>query len=173
MKHERKLTPMTLKSFNEATPDAAQQLLRPCVDVPRWINEIADARPFGSEAGLLRFAEQAAPHWTEEEIDGALAHHPRIGERAEGASAEASHSRREQSGVSTSDETARQLIAGNQAYEEKFGRVFLIRAAGRSAEDILAVLNQRLENTPEQELPIIAAQLREIAVLRLEGALAE
>ncbi|GAB3256855.1 2-oxo-4-hydroxy-4-carboxy-5-ureidoimidazoline decarboxylase [Arthrobacter pigmenti] len=164
---------MTLKSFNEATPDEARQTLRPCVDIPRWIDEIVTARPFESEDGLLGFAQAAAPGWTEAEIDGALAHHPRIGERAEGSGAEASHSRREQSGVSTSDETARQLIAGNQAYEDKFGRVFLIRAAGRSAEDILAALNQRLENTPEQELPIVAGQLREIAILRLEGVLAE
>ncbi|WP_026819448.1 2-oxo-4-hydroxy-4-carboxy-5-ureidoimidazoline decarboxylase [Arthrobacter castelli] len=164
---------MTLKSFNEATDDEARQMLRPCADIPRWINEITAVRPFDSEAALLQYAEQAAPDWTATEIDGALAHHPRIGERAEGASAEASHSRREQAGVSSSDETAQQLIAGNHAYEEKFGRVFLIRAAGRSAEDILAALQQRLENTPEQELPIIAGQLREIAVRRLEGVLAE
>lgn len=146
-------------------------MLRPCVDIPRWINEIVDARPFETEDGLLGFAEQAANPWTEAEIDGALAHHPRIGERAEGSSAEASLSRREQSGVATSEDTAEQLIAGNRAYEEKFGRVFLIRAAGRSAADILAALQERLNHTPEEELPIIAGQLREIAILRLEGVL--
>ncbi|WP_026536105.1 2-oxo-4-hydroxy-4-carboxy-5-ureidoimidazoline decarboxylase [Arthrobacter sp. H14] len=162
---------MTLKSLNAASTEEATQMLRPCVDIPRWINEIVDARPFGIEAGLLDFAEQAANPWTEAEIDGALAHHPRIGERAEGSSAEASMSRREQSGVATSQDTAEQLIAGNRAYEKKFGRVFLIRAAGRSAEDILAALQERLNHTPEEELPIIAGQLREIAILRLEGVL--
>ncbi|GAB3519953.1 2-oxo-4-hydroxy-4-carboxy-5-ureidoimidazoline decarboxylase [Arthrobacter monumenti] len=160
---------MTLKSLNAASTEEATQMLRPCIDIPRWINEIVDARPFETETGLLGFAEQAANPWTETEIDGALAHHPRIGERAEGSSAEASLSRREQSGVATSDDTAQQLIAGNRAYEEKFGRVFLIRAAGRSAEDILAALQERLNHTPEEELPIIAGQLREIAILRLEG----
>lgn len=164
---------MTLKSFNEATPEEARRILRPCVDIPRWSDEIVAARPFQTDEGLLGFAERAAPGWTADEIDGALAHHPRIGERAEGSGAEASHSRREQSGVSTSETTAEQLVAGNHAYEEKFGRVFLIRAAGRSAEEILAALHERLNNTPEQELPIIAGQLREIAVLRLEGVLAE
>lgn len=162
---------MTLKSLNAASTEEATQMLRPCVDIPRWINEIVEARPFQSEDGLLGFAEQAANPWTEDEIDGALAHHPRIGERAEGASAEASLSRREQSGVATSEDTAEQLLAGNRAYEEKFGRVFLIRAAGRSAEDILAALQERLNHTPEEELPVIAGQLREIAILRLEGVL--
>ncbi len=162
---------MTLKSLNTATAEDAAQMLRPCVDIPRWINEIVAARPFETEDGLLGFAERAAEPWTVDEIDGALAHHPRIGERAEGSSAEASLSRREQSGVATSNDTAEQLVAGNLTYEEKFGRVFLIRAAGRSAEDILAALRQRLEHTLEEELPVIAGQLREIAILRLEGVL--
>lgn len=146
-------------------------MLRPCVDIPRWINEIVAARPFATEDGVLGFAEQAAKPWTEDEIDDALAHHPRIGERAEGSSAEASLSRREQSGVATSDDTAEQLVAGNRAYEEKFERVFLIRAAGRSAEDILAALQERLQHTRDEELDVIAGQLRQIAILRLEGVL--
>ena len=65
------------------------------------------------------------------------------------------------------------LARGNREYEEKFGRVFLIRAAGRSARDILAALNQRLTNSAEEEDRIVAQQLREIAVLRLEGLISE
>ena len=65
---------------------------------------------------------------------------------------------------------SRQALAeGNRAYEEKFGQVFLIRAAGRSREEILAALNTRLAHTPGEEQSIIGQQLREIAVLRLEG----
>lgn len=161
---------MTLTSFNTQTPAEAAATLKPCVDIPRWINAIVDARPFANEQELFGFAGQAASPWTEAEIDGALKHHPRIGDRAEGASAEASFSRREQSGVDTSDDTAQALLQGNRAYEEKFGRVFLIRAAGRSAEEILTALQKRLNNTPNEELPIIAGQLREIAILRLKGA---
>ncbi len=58
---------------------------------------------------------------------------------------------------------------GTGSYEQKFGQVFLIRAAGRSREEILAALNTRLAHTPEEELVVIGQQLREIAVLRLEG----
>ena len=163
---------MPLATLNTCAPEVAAAQLTPCVDIPRWVEAIVDARPFSSEADLIAFAEKAAYPWTEAEIDGALAHHPRIGDRAQGNTTEATMSRGEQAGVSTAVETQTALQAGNRAYEEKFGRVFLIRAAGRSAEDILAALDERLQNTPAQELEIIAQQLREIAILRLKGVLA-
>ena len=162
---------MDLTSFNDASPGEAAAHLRPCVDIDRWVQEIVAARPFASAADLTAFAAAAAPEWTEAEIDAALAHHPRIGERAAGNGTEAAMSRREQSGVAVSPETTEKLARGNASYEDKFGRVFLIRAAGRSADDVLTALEKRLSHTPEQELPIIADELREIAVLRLEGML--
>jgi 2-oxo-4-hydroxy-4-carboxy-5-ureidoimidazoline decarboxylase len=83
-------------------------------------------------------------------------------------------SRSEQAGVDPADAAiAEALAAGNRAYEEKFGRVFLIRAAGRTAPEILSALNERLDNTPAQEDAIVAQQLREIALLRLEGVISE
>lgn len=163
---------MSLDALNSATRTEAAALLTPCVDIPRWVEAIVDARPFSSEADLVTFAENAAHPWSKAEIDGALAHHPRIGERAQGNSTEAAMSRGEQAGVSTAVEIQTALLSGNRAYEEKFGRVFLIRAAGRSAEDILAALEERLQHTPDQELGIVAQQLREIAILRLKGVLA-
>ncbi len=162
---------MDLNLFNAASAEEAAAVLRPCVDIQRWIEQIVQERPFTSVDELAAFAGRAAHPWSVEEIDGALAHHPRIGERAVGTSTEAGMSRREQAGVDQSGETARRIRAGNEAYEDKFGRVFLIRAAGRSAEEILAELERRLGNSPEDELPVIAGQLREIAVLRLRGVL--
>ena len=83
-------------------------------------------------------------------------------------------SRSEQAGVDPADAAAAEALArGNREYEEKFGRVFLIRAAGRTAPEILAALNTRLANTPADEDTIVAQQLREIAVLRLEGLITE
>jgi 2-oxo-4-hydroxy-4-carboxy-5-ureidoimidazoline decarboxylase len=162
---------MDLEHFNSAPAATAEALLRPCVDIRRWVEQIVRERPFSSVDDVVAFAKGAARPWTAGEIDGALAHHPRIGERAAGAGTEADMSRSEQAGVDQSAETARRLREGNQAYEDKFGRVFLIRAAGRSAEEILAELERRLGNSPEDELPVIAEQLREIAVLRLRGVL--
>ena len=118
-------------------------------------------------------ARVAAAPFTPEEVEGALAHHPRIGERAAGDSTEAALSRTEQAGVDPGDAAvAAALAEGNLAYERRYGRVFLIRAAGRSSGEILEVLTERLGHTAVEEDVIVADQLREIAVLRLKGLFA-
>lgn len=160
---------MKLSDFNSLTSEQAAEALRPCVDISRWVTSVVDARPFPSRSAIFDCAASAAPDWTESEIDQALAHHPRIGEQPAGTSAEAQHSRSEQASLTPSNGTTALLAAGNKAYEHKFGRVFLIRAKGRTAEDILQALKERLENQPAQEIPIIARELRDIALLRLEG----
>ncbi|GAB3634341.1 2-oxo-4-hydroxy-4-carboxy-5-ureidoimidazoline decarboxylase [Microbacterium shaanxiense] len=163
---------MLLEQFNLAERGDAVTALRPCIDVTRWCEDIVDRRPFDSVDSLVAEAAQAADPFTTEEIDSALAHHPRIGERAGGDSREATMSRSEQSGVDPSDADVQQALRdGNLAYEERFGRVFLIRAAGRSAGEILSSLRERLQHDPASEERIIAGQLREIALLRLRGTI--
>ncbi|MCA4134737.1 2-oxo-4-hydroxy-4-carboxy-5-ureidoimidazoline decarboxylase [Arthrobacter sp. M4] len=165
---------MELAVFNSVDRADVLGVLRPCLDIDRWVESIADARPFADVAQLVEFARGAAQPFTIQEVEGALAHHPRIGERPSGKTTEAAMSRSEQSGVDPADNgVAAELAAGNRAYEEKFGRVFLIRAAGRTARDILAALNERLTHSAAQEDAIVAEQLREIAVLRLEGVISE
>ena len=161
---------MHLEQFNAAGRTEAADFLHPCLDIQRWIDELADARPYSSLEALLAAGRGAANPFTPAEIEAALAHHPRIGERAPGDSAEAKLSQSEQDGLGVADAAVSEALAeGNRVYEEKFGQVFLIRAAGRSREEILAALNTRLAHTPEAEQSIIGQQLREIAVLRLEG----
>ena len=162
---------MELTDFNTAPADQAAELVRACAHVERWVAEIVAGRPYASVEDVVAAAEQRANPWTDEEVDSALARHPRIGERAGGQDADAQMSRREQSGVSTDADTQTRLAEGNAAYEARFGHVFLIRAAGRSAEEILAALQERLTHTPDHERRIAAQQLREIAALRLRGAL--
>ncbi|GAA2044109.1 2-oxo-4-hydroxy-4-carboxy-5-ureidoimidazoline decarboxylase [Agromyces tropicus] len=164
---------MELDAFNGADRDAAIGLLRPCLDVDRWCAELADGRPYDSVDDLAARAEVVAMPFTHAEVEGALAHHPRIGERPSGPGAEAAMSRAEQAGVDPADaQVAAALAEGNRAYEERFGRVFLIRAAGRSSRDILDALTERLAHTPDDEEPVVADQLRQIAVLRLRGLFA-
>ncbi|UJP09782.1 2-oxo-4-hydroxy-4-carboxy-5-ureidoimidazoline decarboxylase [Microbacterium sp. KUDC0406] len=160
---------MSLEEFNALSREDAITIVKPALDVARWIDAIVDSRPFGSVDEITAAAAAVAAPLTEVEIDGALAHHPRIGEQPKGTTAEAAHSRSEQAGVDASAAAA--LAEGNRAYEAKFDRVYLVRAAGRSADDILALLQQRLGNTPEQELAVIDQQLREIAALRLAAAI--
>lgn len=160
---------MGLESFNELDSDAARSALRLCVDIDRWIDAVMDGRPYSSAEQALTVGRSAADPWTESEIDGALAHHPRIGERARGPGPEAVLSRAEQAGVDVTDSDVQTaLVAGNYLYEERFGRIFLIRAAGRSSSEILDALNDRLLHSPEEEIALVAQQLREIALLRLE-----
>lgn len=162
---------MSLESFNAQSPDAAAAVIRPCADIDRWVDAIVASRPYASVADALALADREARTWTAEDVDAALAHHPRIGERPGGDSAEAALSRNEQSSVGADEAAAQALLDGNRAYEDRFGRVFLIRAAGRSASEILAELRRRLNNDSETESAEVAQQLREIALLRLEGIL--
>lgn len=165
---------MKLEEFNGAERAAAIAALRPCLDVTRWCETIADRRPYDSLAALAAEAASAADPLQGDEIETALVHHPRIGDRADGDSSEAAMSRSEQAGVDPADAEVQQALrAGNRAYEERFGRVFLIRAAGRSAGEILAALQERLHHTDDAELRIVGEQLREIALLRLKGVVTE
>lgn len=161
-----------LRWFNALPDDDARALLESCAAVPRWAAEIARGRPYDEVDAALAAARTAADPWSHDEIDAALARHPRIGERPQGSGADAAHSRREQAGVDSAESgVADRLAQGNRDYEDRFGHVFLIRAAGRSAEEILAALQERLTNDPGTERRIAAEQLRQIAVLRLEKEL--
>jgi 2-oxo-4-hydroxy-4-carboxy-5-ureidoimidazoline decarboxylase len=163
---------MSLTDFNNAGPADAATAVRPCLDVDRWVNAVVDGRPYPDVDAAVAVARSAADPFTDEELTTALSHHPRIGERPSGATAEAGLSRSEQSGVSSDANVQSRLAEGNRAYEKRFGHVFLIRAAGRSSEEILEALEERLTNDPETEKSIMADQLRQIAVLRLQGVLA-
>ena len=161
---------MLILDFDRASREEAVAVLRPCLDIQRWIDEIVEGRPYTTVEGLLDQARSVADPFDADEVAQALAHHPRIGERATGDTREAQLSRAEQGDAdAVHADTARALREGNRAYEERFDRVFLVRAAGRSPEEILSALRARLLNTPEVEARIVAQQLREIALLRLRG----
>jgi 2-oxo-4-hydroxy-4-carboxy-5-ureidoimidazoline decarboxylase len=137
-----------------------EQLLG-CLSVPRWADEVLSGEPYADRSALLAAADAAARSLSDPELDQALSAHPRIGERG------GAQSQREQAGVDAS--AADRLAAGNAAYEERFGRVFLIRAAGRDADEILAALERRLANTDDAERAETVDNLRQIALLRLEA----
>ncbi|SVM39146.1 2-oxo-4-hydroxy-4-carboxy-5-ureidoimidazoline (OHCU) decarboxylase [Klebsiella pneumoniae] len=112
--------------------------------------------------------------WGEAELTEALSAHPRIGEKPAGSQAHAALSRQEQGSVDERDAAlALALKEGNARYEARFGRIFLIRAKGRSGDEILAALSRRLQNSDRAEVQDALAQLREITLLRLEGAIGE
>lgn len=159
---------VSLATFNAEDDAEAARQLRPCLDVDRWVDALVSQRPYADLATLHETARQVADPFTDDELEQALSHHPRIGDRAGGTGAEATFSRGEQAALSLDDQIQERLRSQNVAYEQRFGRVFLIRAAGRSSEEILAELERRLDNSDAAERDETAQQLREIAVLRLE-----
>lgn len=166
---------MSLSEFNQADLEQAAALVRPCLDVPRWVQAVVADRPYASVADAVNHAAQVLRDTplTRGEVDAALASHPRIGERAEGSGREAALSRSEQAslGLDGSGSLQEQIREANAAYEVRFDRVFLIRAAGRDAEEILAECRRRTDNDPQTEEREVADQLGQIALLRLEAAL--
>lgn len=167
---------MQLSTFNHATTEDVQPLLQQMVHIQRWAAELQQQRPYTSKDELLDTAQRCALSWTWDEINTALATHPRIGEKHAKAvlsAKEVQFSEHEQAAVSQDVATQDALLAGNLAYEEKFNFIFLIRAAGRSSEDILAALHSRLANSLEDEKKIVHQQLSEIALLRLAQEITE
>lgn len=164
---------LDLDSFNAAPVEDLNRSLLACCDVPAWASAVLAGRPYRDVDSLLETADAAARKLTTEDVEKALAAHPRIGERAEGAGTEASWSRQEQSGVDGEVSTQTALLEGNRAYEQRFGRVFLICASGLSGERILSTLRERLGNDENTEAAVVADELRKIALLRLRRLLGQ
>jgi len=157
---------MELATFNAATADDAAAMVAPCVRIDSWADTLVAGRPYPDATTLLEVAAQQAATWTDAEVEQALADHPRIGERTP----EGSLSAQEQAGVDPADVAVHdRLREGNTRYEERFGRIYLVRAKGRSAEELLEILEQRLGNDPDTERRVTKEQLGEIALLRLRG----
>jgi 2-oxo-4-hydroxy-4-carboxy-5-ureidoimidazoline decarboxylase len=158
-----------LDEFNALPTPEAERSLAACNAAPRFAREVTAGRPYRSVPELAAAAAALAAGLGWDEVEVALATHPRIGERAAGDSAEAASSRREQSSMETAADALRaELAAGNAEYERRFGHVFLIRAAGRGPAEILAELTRRLGNDEAAERAETTAQLAEITRLRVE-----
>jgi len=163
--------PIPVAEFDSAAAaDAAAELL-PCCTSRRWISGLVAGRPYARLDRLTTASDAllATLDWTE--LAAVLASHPRIGERVATDSREGSWSRQEQSGTTGAAEQVREeLAAGNVAYEQRFGHVFLICATGLSAEAMLTALRSRLRNDPIAEREVVRGELVKIVRLRLAKA---
>ncbi|SDG89783.1 2-oxo-4-hydroxy-4-carboxy-5-ureidoimidazoline decarboxylase [Klenkia brasiliensis] len=161
---------MDLASFNAADDDEVTTALRACNAAAPFAPAVASGRPYDSVDALVDRAGEVSRALPWDAVAQALAAHPRIGDRVSGDSAEASSSRREQASMSGADDDVREaILAGNRAYEDRFDHVFLVRAAGRTPEEMLAELRRRLAHTPDQERPEVVEQLAQITQLRVRA----
>jgi OHCU decarboxylase len=168
MNHERK----GLQWLNALPNDQALTELKSCCGSNRWATGVASGRPFATFAQLLDTAQQV--WWQLEPADWleAFRSHPKIGQKKAETSASARSqqwSRNEQSGMQQAPaETATALALLNEAYETRFGYIFIVCATGKSSEEMLAILRERIENEPDDELKIAAAEQAKITEIRLK-----
>jgi OHCU decarboxylase len=164
---------VTLAEFNALPAAQAESVLMDCCGAARWVAGVASKRPYKSVEALGLAAD--AFWWDLDRGDWleAFSHHPQIGEKAASGSASAREwAAGEQSGAQGSGEDLKARLArGNRTYFEKFGYIYIVCATGKSAEEMLAILEDRLHNDPAQELPIAAEQQRLITRVRLEKLL--
>ena len=167
---------MTLPEFNALVPEAAAAALETCCGSGRWVAEMCSRRPF---ALVAKVYAQAAEIWYEncgaEDWRGGFSPHSPLRDLQ---SLEEKFSRTkdwaggEQAGVhSASQQTLAALAAGNEAYAEKFGYIFIVCATGKPAEEMLRLLEMRLENEPETELRIAMGEQSKITAIRLNKLL--
>lgn len=155
--------------LDAATTHEARDLLLTLTSSPAWADRLLAGRPYGEITALLDRSDALLCVLSEDEVDAALSGHPRIGERAESMDAHsAARSAGEQAGMATADgHLLAELARGNAAYESRFGRIYLVAAAGRSAPELVGLLTERLDNDPETELDVVRRELARITRLRL------
>jgi len=151
-------------------PDAENEILA-CCGSKQWAKRLAAERPIADEATLLRESDAIWRGLMEGDWMEAFRSHPRIGESRP---VQAVHARsaywssEEQKGVASENDAAKAALAeGNRAYEQKFSHIFIVCATGKTAAEVLAILNRRLQNDGAAELLEAAEQQRQITQIRL------
>jgi 2-oxo-4-hydroxy-4-carboxy-5-ureidoimidazoline decarboxylase len=152
--------------------DAAAALVR-CCGSSRWVESMLARRPFASTETLLSAADEVWFALHKADYLEAFSHHPQIGAdlaklRQKFANT-ASWSGQEQASVhAASEATLVALRDGNVLYLARYGFIFIVCAAGKSADEMLSLLRARLGHSVEDELAIAAREHAKIARLRLE-----
>lgn len=163
---------MSLEELNTLPRDQAETRFRDCCAADSWVQGMVENRPYDSDEAMLEQCRHLWPTLTESHWLQAFEAHPQIGNldslREKYASTKALASG-EQAGARAADEDVLQrLKQGNDAYLEKFGFIFIVCATGKSADEMLELLEARLANGREMELKNAAREQAKITELRLE-----
>jgi len=157
--------------LDRASTEEARQLLTTCCGSSAWVLRMLRRRPFTSTDRLFTLARAEWFDLTHTDWLEAFAHHPKIGDRdalARRFAGTAHLSEHEQRGVDGAPaDVLDQLAAGNRAYQDRFGYIFIVCATGRSAPEMLDLLRARLPNDAATEIRIAAEEQAKITELRL------
>lgn len=162
-----------IEALNSLDHQSAVDAMMRCCGASRWATAMATARPFEDDAQLYEKAREIWADMDKSDILEAFSHHPQIGadleKLKEKFASTASWSSSEQAGVGEADEAVLvRLRDKNAEYLDRFGYIFIVCASGKSAEEMLALLEERIDNDPETELEIAAGEQAQITELRLE-----
>lgn len=162
---------MTLTELNALNPEQAQDWFMQTCAAQSWCHAMTNARPFASTENIISVAETVWQSCSKPDFLQAFEAHPMIGdvnslrEKFKNTQAMASH---EQSGAqAASEDTLQQLHELNHSYLEKHGFIFIIFATGKSADEMLASLKERIVNDTDTEIQNAAAEQIKITQLRI------
>jgi 2-oxo-4-hydroxy-4-carboxy-5-ureidoimidazoline decarboxylase len=167
----------TLARWNRVPSDEAEREILPCCGSRAWARRMAACRPFADEASLLAACGETWGELSESDWIEAFRSHPRIcetrTERPSDARASVWSAQEQREAAGAGDVVKVALAEANREYEQRFNRIFIVCADGKTAREILEILRRRLRNDPETELREAVEQQRQIMHLRIKRWLGE
>lgn len=166
---------MRIAKLNQMLTDQLTTAFTQCCVAQRWVSQMVQSVPFVSETQLFETADTIWAALGEADYLEAFEGHPKIGDvsslKQKYANTKALASGEQFSVNQASDEVLQRLAAGNHAYEAKFGFIFIVCATGKSAAEMLALLEARLPHERAIEVQNAAEEQRKITRIRLEKLL--
>lgn len=166
---------ITLQALNNLKESEAKRLFLQCCTAERWVEEMASARPFLSLEQCLKIAQSVWEALSEADYLQAFEGHPKIGDinslRSKYSNTKALAAREQSAVEGAQEKTLLALAQGNARYEAQNGFIFIVCATGKSAEEMLAILEERLKNSRQKELGIAAVEQSKITEIRIRKLL--
>jgi 2-oxo-4-hydroxy-4-carboxy-5-ureidoimidazoline decarboxylase len=166
------MTEINLSYINSLSEAQAQEAFFNCSGSPVWAKTMVSSRPFASEEEIKNKSALAWGTLSHSDWLQAFASHPKIGDKEslrKKFAATAHWAANEQGGVdNASEQTIERLALLNEQYEARFGYIFIVCATGKTAEQMLAILEERLPHEPDGEFDIACDEQKKITQLRLE-----
>lgn len=162
---------MTIAEFDHLDTSEKRKLLFQCCGSSTWVEKMIKMPPAEDLIDLFEDAEEKWYECTEEDWKEAFSNHPKIGDidsLRQKFSSDENASVEQRSIQQASAKTLELLAEGNKRYEEKFGYIFIVFATGKSADEMLRILNSRLQNAPKDEIKNAMDEQNKIIKLRLE-----
>ena len=167
---------MNIDQLNRLSEADATAAFEQCCGSAEWVERMVYSRPFESLGEVLETSDTIWEECDVDDYEEAFSHHPKIGD-VESLAKKYANTKTwatgEQKGIESADHSVIEKLAeGNTAYEEKYGYIFIVNATGKSAAEMLALLETRMKNDPKDEIIIAAGEQNKITKLRLKKLLA-